>query len=259
MKNHQKIILKLSCTFIFLGLGTSLFAQLPEEIQWKHLVKTYNADSTEMVLSLNDKLLEGQYKIPLDESSFALYTIKKGLITGEAFWYSQGGRMECKLYYKKGVCNGLKENYDSEDKVWLRQEYKDGKQHGTSEMYTGGKIVNKSAYKAGKKDCLSLTYSDDQLTTEANYENDKRNGIYRVYNGGKIVTENNYKDDLQNGLSVSYLSGKKSMDSTFENGKRHGVSHMYKPDGSILFESYYLLGEKVSKDAFEKYQQSDKK
>ncbi|WP_316751559.1 toxin-antitoxin system YwqK family antitoxin [Pedobacter gandavensis] len=259
MKNHQKIILKLSCTFVFLGLSTNLFAQLPEEIQWKHLLKTYNTDSSKMVLSLNGKLLEGQYKIPLDAGSFALYTIKNGLITGDAFWYAQGGRMECKLHYKNGVRNGLKENYDSENRVWLAQEYKDGRQDGISEMYNAGKLVNKSAYKAGKKNGLSLTYSGDQLTTEANYENDQRNGVYRVYNAGKIMTENNYKDDLQNGLSTTYMLGKKSMDSTFENGKRHGVSHMYKPDGSILFESYYLQGEKVSKDAFEKYQQSDKK
>ncbi|MBB2148072.1 toxin-antitoxin system YwqK family antitoxin [Pedobacter gandavensis] len=252
------LFFKLNCTFIFLCLGTTLFAQLPEEINWKHLMKTYNKDSTEMVLSLNGKLLEGKYKIPLEEG-FALYNIKKGLITGEAFWYTQGGRMECKLYYKNGVRNGLKENYDHQDQVWLRQEYRDGKQDGISEMYTNGKIVNKSSYKAGKKDGLSLTYSGDQLSTEANYENDQRNGLYRVYNGGKIVTENNYKNDLQNGLSTTYLAGRKSMDSTYENGKRHGVSHMYKPDGSTLFENYYLFGEKVSKAAFEEYQQRDKK
>lgn len=259
MKINRNLILKLSCTFIFLCLGTPLFAQQPEEINWKHLVKTYNPDSSKLVLSLNDKLLEGNYKIPLEEGSFALYTIKNGLITGEAFWYSQGGRMECKLLYKNGVRNGLKENYDNENRVWLRQEYKDGKEHGLSEMYNNGKLVNKSTYKAGKKDGLSLTYSGDQLTTEANYENDQRNGVFRVYNAGKIVTENNYKNDVQNGLSTTYNLGKKSMDSTYENGKRHGVSHMYKPDGSILFESYYLLGQKVTKLAFEEYQQSDKK
>jgi antitoxin component YwqK of YwqJK toxin-antitoxin module len=253
------MIKKLSYTFIFLCLGTHLFAQLPEEIKWEHLLKTYNRDSTEMVLSLNQKLLQGQYKVPFAEGGFALYNIQKGLITGEAFWYSQGGRMECKLHYKNGVRNGLKENYGSDDKVWLRQEYKDGRQDGLSEMYKGSTIINKSTYKAGKKHGVSLTYSGDQLTTEAYYENDLRNGAYRVFNNGKIVTENNYKDDLQNGLSTSYALGRKSMDATYENGKRHGVSHMYKPDGSVIFESYYLLGEKVTKAAFEEYQQSNKK
>lgn len=259
MKIHQRFIKKLSATFFFLCLTANLFAQLPEEIKWEHLVKTYNTDSTEMVLSLNNKPLQGQYKIPMDEGGFALYTIKKGWITGEAFWYSQGGRMECKLRYKNGVRHGLKENYDTEGKVWLRQEYQDGRQHGISEMYKGSQIINKSTYKAGKKDGLSLTYSGDQLTTEAYYQNGLRNGVFRVYHNGKIVTENNYRDDLQNGLSTSYVLGKKSMDSTFENGKRHGISHMYKPDGSVLFESYYLLGEKVTKVAFEEYQQDNKK
>jgi antitoxin component YwqK of YwqJK toxin-antitoxin module len=259
MKIHQKIVKTFSCTFVLLGLAANVFAQLPEEIKWEHLLKTYNKDSTEMILTLNNKLLQGQYKVPSDEGGFALYTINKGLITGEAFWYTQGGRMECKLHYKNGVRNGLKENYDSDNNVWLRQEYKDGKQDGTSEMYKGSKIINKSGDKAGKKHGLSLTYSGDQLTTEAYYENDLRNGAHRVFNNGKIITENNYKDDLQNGLSTTYAQGKKSMDAVYEKGKRHGVSHMYKPDGSVLFESYYLLGEKVTKAAFEEYQQSDKK
>ncbi|MBC8988139.1 hypothetical protein H9X96_20490 [Pedobacter sp. N36a] len=89
MNLSKNLALKLSCSLLL--ISTNLFAQLPEEISWKHLLKTYNRDSTEMVLSLNNKPLEGQYKIPSDEGGFALYTIKKGKITGEAFWYMQGG------------------------------------------------------------------------------------------------------------------------------------------------------------------------
>ena len=88
------MILKIITLFLLLCLAKPIYAQLPEEIKWKHLQKDYNADSSELVLSLNNKLLQGKYKIPFDEGGFALYSIKKGLITGEAFWYSQGGRME---------------------------------------------------------------------------------------------------------------------------------------------------------------------
>lgn len=266
----MKINLKFSAILMLAFTSNLLFAQLPEEIKWKHLQKNYNADSSELVLSLNNQLLQGKYKIPFDEGGFALYNIKKGIITGEAFWYSQVGRMECKLYYKNGVRNGLKENYDNEGKVWLRQEYKDGKKDGVSEMYSSGKLVNKSAYKADKKHGLSQTFSGDKVTTEAYYENDlrngtsktygldgkltvetnykddKRNGVYRIYNDGQIMTETNYKDDLQNGLTTTYVLGKKNMDAEFLNGKRHGVAHMYKPDGTTLFTHYYLNGEKVT-------------
>lgn len=109
MKNIYK---KLKPIFLLLFLTTSIttYAQLPEEIQWKHLVKTYTPDSSELVLSLNGKPLSGKYKIPLDENSFALYHIKNGMITGDAFWYSNSGNLECKLSYKKGVRNGSKEN-----------------------------------------------------------------------------------------------------------------------------------------------------
>ncbi|SOD18388.1 toxin-antitoxin system YwqK family antitoxin [Pedobacter xixiisoli] len=272
----KKLHLILFLTF----LSLTTLAQMPEEIKWKHLQKDYNTDSSELVLSLNNKLLQGKYKIPFDEGGFALYNIKKGIITGEAFWYSQGGTMECKLYYKNGVRNGLKENYDKQGKVWLRQHYKDGKKNGISEMLSDGKLISKSEYRTDKKHGLSQTFSgenvitethyendlkhgtsknyslDGKLTIEANYKNDKRDGTYRVYNNGQLMTETNYKDDLQNGLSTTYALGKKNMDAEFLNGKRHGISHMYKPDGSVLFTHYYLDGEKVTEAI---YNQAQKK
>ncbi len=254
MKKISKLSLILSLVFA----SSAAFAQLPEEIQWKHLKKDYTADSSDLMLSLNGKRLNGKYKIPLDEKSFALYTIDNGMITGEAFWYTNGGQIECKLHYKRGVRNGLKENYDNDGKVWLRQEYKDGKLNGNSEMYSNGKLTNKSEYLAGKKHGLSTSYSGDKVISETHYKNDQRNGLSRVYNNGQLVTENNYQDDVQDGLSTSYMMGKKTMDATYRKGKRHGLSHMYKPDGSVLFESYYLLGDKVSKAEFEKYE-SEKK
>ena len=278
MKKLKMNIFGLTLTAFLIFTAHLLFAQLPEEIKWKHLQKNYNSDSSELVLSLNNQLLNGKYKIPFDEGGFALYNIKQGIIVGEAFWYSQSGKMECKLYYKNGVCNGLKENYDSEGKVWLRQEYKNGKKNGTSEMFNGGKLISKSVYKADKKQGLSQTFSGDQvitetyyendlrsgtaknyslngkLTIEANYKDNKRNGIYRVYNDGQIMSETNYKDDLQNGLSTTYILGKKNMDVAFLDGKRHGASHIYKPDGTTLFTHYYLNGEKVSEAIFTKSQ-----
>lgn len=255
----MKTICKFVSFIIIFCFATSLHAQLPEEIQWKHIIKTYTADSTQLVLSLNNKLLEGQYKIPLDDTSFALYTIKKGMISNEAFWYKNSGNLECKLNYKKGVRNGLKENFDSDGAVWLKQYYKDGKLDGISEMYSNGRITSKTSYKAGKKDGLSTSYSGNQVISEANYKDNKRNGTSKTYFNGLLMTENNYVDDLQDGLSIMYNQGKKNMDATYHKGQRHGLSHMYKPDGAVLFESYFLLGEKVSKEIFEKYNTATKK
>lgn len=248
---------KIFFTFLMIFIAGSISAQMPEEIQWKHLVKAYTADSTEMVLSLNGKALNGAYKIPFDEGGFALYNIKNGMISGSAFWYSNTGHMECKLNYKKGVRNGLKENYDSDGNVWLRQEYKDGRQDGINEMYSGGKLVNKSDYKNGKKHGWSYTYTDEKLVTESHYENGMQNGASRNYINGKVSQESNFKDDKRHGLHTMYANGMKSMDFMYENGEKHGVSHMYKPDGTVLFEHYYVSGQKVNKIEFEKFQQNN--
>ncbi|HSD05667.1 hypothetical protein [Flavobacterium sp.] len=247
-------ITRICSFFIILCLSASLYAQLPEQIQWKHLQKDYSADSTKLVLTLNGKPLQGKYKIPLDNGSFALYDIKKGVITGEAFWYSSSEILECKLNYKNGVRNGLKENFDSDGNIWLRQEYKDGKLNGANEMYSNGKIVSKTIYKDGKKDGLSSSYTNGQLISETTYKNNLRNGISRTYFNGVLISENNYLDDLQDGVSTSYNMNKKGMDATYQKGKKNGVSHMYKPDGTVLFENYFLLGEKVSKEEFLKHQ-----
>ena len=238
---------------MMISLSSSLHAQLPEEIQWKHLQKTYSADSTKLVLSLNGKLLQGKYKIPLDDNSFALYDINKGLISGEAFWYGNSGNLQCKLNYKNGVRYGLKENYDNEGVIWLREEYKDGKQNGDNEMYIGEKITSKTKYKDGKKEGLSITYANGQVMTETNYKSGKRNGVSLTYFNGIIISENNYLDDLQDGLCTTYNMGKKNMDATYQKGKKNGLAHMYKPDGTVLFESYFVLGEKVSKTEYEKH------
>lgn len=229
-------------------------AQLPEEIKWKHLEKIYTPDSSQLILKLNGKTLEGKYKIPFDEGGFALYSIKNGKISGDAFWYSPAGNIECKLRYRNGVRNGLKENYDKHGKVWLLQEYKDGKQHGLNEMYSGGQLSNKSEYENGKKAGTQYTYSSGKLLTEVNYLNDLREGLSKTYMlDGTPITEINYTADKQNGLTTMYAMGYKSMDFIFENGLKHGISHMYKPDGGIIFTNYYLNGEKVSKEEFQKY------
>lgn len=64
---------------VILVLSTLFFnaqAQMPEEIQWKHLIKTYTNDSAKMVLTLNGKNLQGKYKVPFDEGATPFTTLK---------------------------------------------------------------------------------------------------------------------------------------------------------------------------------------
>lgn len=250
---------KLTMLIALLAISTSIFAQLPEEIQWKHLEKIYAQDSTQLILKLNNKTLEGAYKIPFEEGGFALYEIKKGKITGDAFWYSSAGNMECKLRYKNGVRNGLKENYDRDGNVWLKQEFKDGKQNGINEMYTNGKLSNESSYKNGKKNGLQRTYSDGNVISQTEYKDDLKDGVSKTYDtNGNLITEVNYAKDLQDGLTTMYALGNKTMDFIYEKGEKHGISHMYKPDGSVVFTSYFIHGEKVDVGMYNKYMMKTK-
>jgi len=107
MNTTNKLLMKYFVLFSLLIIN-AVWAQMPEEIKWKHLVKTYNKDSTSLTLSLNNTLLVGAYKIPTDDGGYELIVAKKGQITGDVYWYTASGRMEAKLKYKNGVRNGLK-------------------------------------------------------------------------------------------------------------------------------------------------------
>ena len=237
----------------FLFIANSASAQMPEEIKWKFLVKTYNLDSTRLTLSLNNKLLNGAYKIPTDDGGYELIKVRDGEITGDVYWYAANGRQEAKLKYKNGVRNGLKENYDHDNQVWLRQNYKDGKLHGDVESYISGKLSHLTSYKNGKKDGKDLIYADGNLISETFYKNGLKNGMSNTYNisTGKLTTSVSYLNDLKNGMLTMYNNGVKSMEDEYKNDLRHGVSYMYKPDGiTVLFENYNYKNERVTKEKF---------
>lgn len=228
-------------------------AQMPEEIQWKHLEKVYNADSSSLTLRLNNQPLNGSYKIPFDEGGYSLIPVKAGKINGDVYWYTTSGRKEARLQYKNGVRNGLKENYDQDGKVWLSQYYKDGKQDGDEIMYSGGVIHHTCSYKKGLKEGVDITYTDGIKMTEDHYTRGMKNSVSRIYDReGSLQVESHYKDDRRDGFHDTYANGRKNMSVAYRNGIRHGVSYMYKQDGSVLFESYFYKNNKVSKEEFER-------
>lgn len=248
MKSNKTLL------YLFLILfSLSYKAQIPEEIQWKHLEKVYAKDSTQLVLKLNTKALNGTYKIPFDDGSYALYKIEKGMIYGDAFWYSAANNLEAKLKYKNGVRDGLKENYDRNGNVWLRQNYKLGKQDGKSEMLSDGKLANDSNYKLGKKEGLQKVYLNGKLISEINYKEGLKDGFSKTYDSNvNLITEINYKNDLRNGLTAMYANAKKTMDFEYKNGEKHGISHMYDPNGKLIFTHYYSHGNRVTAAEYEK-------
>lgn len=249
MKNLFKIIP--AVLFIFISIFSQ--AQIPEEIQWNQLEKVYVKDSIIMTLKLNNKPLQGNYKIPFEEGGYALYKIKDGKINGDVFWYSNSNNLEAKLAYKNGVRFGLKENYDSKGEVWLRQNYKYGRLNGKSEMLSSGKITSETYYINGKKDATQKSFSNGKLLAETNYKEGLRDGPSKNYStDGSLISEINYKNDLQDGMTTMYANGQKTMDFNFKDGKKNGIGHMYGPEGAIVFTHYYLQGEKVTQVQFEK-------
>ncbi|MCH5597891.1 toxin-antitoxin system YwqK family antitoxin [Niabella ginsengisoli] len=266
--------MKIYTVILALLVHFCLKAQEVKTVNWDQVKKTYNKDSSKMILTLNNIPLHGVYKEKFDDGGYGLYNIKNGMITGDVLWYSIADKLSARITYKDGVRHGKKENYDGEGKIWLKQEYLNGREHGCTEMLSNT-IRSVTCYKMGKKEGLSSRYINGVISSEENYKNGLQDGVSRTYANGKIISETNYKtglkdgpsrtyangsiameiiykDGKRNGLMTMYANEKKTQDATYLNDIRHGESHMYKQDGSVLFTNYYLNDEKVTREEFEK-------
>lgn len=249
-------------------------AQEIKDINWDQVRRKYNNDSSRMELSLSNIPLNGVYKQRFDDGGYGLYNVKNGMITGDVLWYNVAGKVSARMGYKNGVRHGKKENYDGQGKIWLKENYLDGRQDGITEMITSGTTATTS-YKRGKKEGLSTRYVNGKISSEENYKNGLKDGISRTYVNGELNSETSYKQDVKDGMSRNFAMGQPVMEIMYKNGKKNGVfimyangiktqdayyvedkqqgpSRMYKPDGSVLFTNYFWGGRKVTKEEFEK-------
>lgn len=101
-----------------------------------------------------------RYQKPLKEKVYeyhengtyaAIINFKNGYYDGLVTMFDENGRLVERVYYKKGLKNGMDKVYHSNRTIKLLANYKDGLLDGEQEMYfSDGKPAGRFMYKNGK-------------------------------------------------------------------------------------------------------------
>ena len=121
-----------------------------------------------------------------------------------------------------------------------RYETKDGKKHGTDEMFYGsGAIRHRSEYVEGKRHGIyEWFYSSGAIMVRAGYVDGKRHETYeKFYESGGIQCRTEYVEDRTHGTSEGfYKSGEIMSRTEHVDGRLNGPHKKYNPKGDLVLD-----------------------
>ena len=165
-----------------------------------------------------------------------------------------------RISYKDGLKDGPEQIFGSTNgRLALRTEipWKAGKIDGVRKnFHTNGSVANETPYADGVEQGEAKSYDEKGVITRTvKYEKGKRVGDMTDYWPGtdkkqRVVP---YADGKIAGVVKEfYLDGKVKTESPFKDDRKHGVEKSYDASGAVVATNYWLNGEKVTKEAFEK-------
>lgn len=160
--------------------------------------------------------------------------------------------------YKDGLKDGVEREYTPQ-KRYLRVEtpWKAGKIEGVRKvLHPSGKSLAETPYVAGLEEGESKSFDDEGgLVRKVTLKAGKREGDLIDYwpktdKPKRIVP---YKAGKIDGVVKDfYLDGKVKSETPFRNNLAHGIATDLEPDGKVRTTVYWIDGDKVSKEDFEK-------
>lgn len=164
------------------------------------------------------------------------------------------------ISYKDGLKDGPEKIFgQAGGKLMLRTEvpWKAGKIEGVRKnFHTNGNVANETPYADGVEQGEAKSFDEKgAITRTVKYEKGKRVGEMTDYWPGadkkqRVVP---YADGKITGVVKEfYLDGKIKTESPFKDDRKHGVEKSYDTSGAVVSTNYWLNGEKVTKEAFEK-------
>jgi len=199
------------------------------------LIKTKMSDKDVEIHSINDNILNGNYKVYRYGDDYELVSFKDGVKDGAVSIYSYEDGLKAKGNYINGSAEGEWLFYDEkEDVVLYSRSYKNGKPDGTwreydrriktpmkEDVYKDGLIVetreynsngslkSESLYKDGlRTGNWTVFYSQNNtLRSSTNYVLNVKEGKYEAfYNNGNIERRGNYENNKPIGEWIIYYS-----------------------------------------------------
>jgi len=162
--------------------------------------------------------------------------------------------------YEKGVKNGVEKIYAREgEKVYVKTEipWKDDRIEGVRRTYhPNGKPMVETTYVAGAANGSSRIYDDEgRVTREATLKDGKRHGRVTDFwpETGKPKRVIDYDMGKVEGVARDYYAdGQLKRELPFRDNAMHGIEKQYEADGTLARTRYWLAGEQVSRETFER-------
>lgn len=228
----------------------------------------------------NDSLIVGRYKNDKLNGSYTVYRDFKKMIIGgiintdtlqlkkitTGFYINDNRTGRWKTYdlnnslieegdyadsLKTGKWNYYYNTYEGEDnkaldysgKLYLEQNYKEGKKEGVSIQYSFLEEIEEPCEDDPNKTCTKKVFKKTKEIT--NYKDDSLNGPYELYDeNNEILYKGQYLDDEETGIwnlkdtsIVDFWTGVTIEKGKFENGKKQGKWERFDKDNKII-ESY---------------------
>lgn len=153
------------------------------------------------------------------------------------------GRLSQRIPFKEGKIHGTMEIYNPETQALThKMPYAEGKLEGLFIAYDETqKPSQEIPYVQGQKKGLACFYRHGSKTSEISYENDKMNGPATFYGPNEMVQARAYyKDNHLEGPFQSF-DGKKNIvrDCTYVGGLLTGPCKTFYPSGKVFEEAVY--------------------
>jgi antitoxin component YwqK of YwqJK toxin-antitoxin module len=144
----------------------------------------------------------------IEERDGIVYEVKSGEPFTGIWKFFREDKLVLREEYKDGKKHGLFETYDELKRLKLREHFKDGKKHGLFERFDchgSGRnpkcqLADRDNYKDGKLHGLSESFfaywGNGQICQRTEFKEGERNGIHEVFNEkGELVEKGITTDD----------------------------------------------------------------
>ena len=198
----------------------------------KGLIKQYNKDG--------QLILEGEYfNGKMNGKGLEYYKDGKLKFEGEfkdgKRWNGKGYNMSNKIIYELKNGEGTVEEYDDNDNLMFKCEFKNGEKNGNGIEYNNGKFIFEGEYKNGKRNGKGKEYDDDRLKFEGEYLNGERNGKGKEYDENGDLRFEGYYLYFYKLRGKEYFEGRLEYEGEYLYGiKWEGKG--YDEDGNIIYE-----------------------
>lgn len=179
-----------------------------------------------------------------------------GLEVNYGDWYRHASRT---ANYKDGLQDGVESQFDVDKGLLLSETpWVAGRIDGLKRtFYPNGKLANETTYEKGVIKGVSRSYTiAGQLSRTVNFVNGVRDGDSTDYWPDKADAVERvipyHKGKVDGVAKAFYLNGKLKWERPFKNNSQHGIEKQYGVDGTIEKSIYWLSGNQVSAEEYQK-------